>query len=125
MSYILMKESLFRALMGRLTDQTVEVNYRFGESDYWMNGKEVCEYLNISQGMLNGLRNNNLLFCCRIKDVYHYKRAEVHRMKSDMDRELVESGAPLGGCRIINTEAEAIRAFESGADDLQAGIEES
>ena len=41
MSYILMEESLFRLLMGRILNQATDVNYRFSETDYWMNGKKV------------------------------------------------------------------------------------
>ncbi len=124
MSYILMEEGLFRTLMGRIINQTTDVNYRFSETDYWMNGKEVCDFLNISPGVLNAFRKNDMLFCCRIKDVYHYKRSDVYKMKAQMDRELVESGALLGGCHIINTETEALKAFESGTNDLQVGVEE-
>ena len=36
-----------------------------------------------------------------------------------MDKELVESGAILGGCRIIKTEQEALKIFEKGTNDLQ------
>ncbi|MDR0231405.1 MAG: hypothetical protein LBI82_04725 [Dysgonamonadaceae bacterium] len=118
MNYVLMEESLFRSLMGRILNQVTDVSYRFSESDYWMNGKEVCEFLNISHGLLNAFRKNNMLFFCRIKDVYHYKRAEVYKMKTTMDKELVDSGAMLGGCRIINTESEALKVFEENIDDL-------
>jgi len=41
MSYILMEESLFRLLMGRILNQATDVNYRFSETDYWMNGKSI------------------------------------------------------------------------------------
>jgi len=95
-----MEESLFRSLMGRKLNQATDVNYRFSETDYWMNGKEVCEFLNISQSLLNTLRKNNMLFYCRIKNVYHYKQADVYKMKISMDKELVESSAILGGYRI-------------------------
>ena len=122
MSYVLMEESLFRSLMGRILNQATDVNYRFSETDYWMNGKDVCEFLNISQGLLSALRKNNLLFYCRIKEVYHYKRADVYKMKVSMDKELVESGAILGGCRIINTEQEALKAFGKSTDDLHARL---
>jgi len=109
-----MEESLFRLLMGRILNQATDVNYRFSETDYWMNGKEVCVFLNISQGFLSALRKNNMLFYCRIKDVYNYKRADVYKMKVSMDKELVESGIILGGCRIIKTEQEALKAFVGG-----------
>jgi hypothetical protein len=112
MSYILIDESLFRSLMGRILNQLTDVSYRFSETDYWVTGKEVCELLNISQGMLSAYRKNNLLFYCRIKETYRYKRAEVYKLKAEMDRELVESGAMLDGCKIINSEAEAIQIFE-------------
>jgi len=56
-----MEESLFRSLMGRKLNQATDVNYRFSETDYWMNGKEVCEFLNISQSLLNTLRRT---ICC-------------------------------------------------------------
>jgi hypothetical protein len=118
MSYILMEESLFRSLMGRILNQATDVNYRFSETDYWMNGKKVCEFLNISQGLLSALRKNNMLFYCRIKEAYHYKRSDVYKMKVSMDKELVESGAILGGCRIIKTEQEALKIFEKGTNDL-------
>jgi hypothetical protein len=39
-------------------------------------------------------------------------------MKVSMDKELVESGAILGGCRIIKTEQEALKIFEKGTNDL-------
>ena len=118
MSYILMEESLFRSLMGRILNQATDVNYRFSETDYWMNGKEVCEFLNISQGLLSALRKNNILFYLRIKEAYHYKRADVYKMKVSMDKELVESVAILGGCLIIKTEQEALKIFEKGTNDL-------
>ncbi|GHT40121.1 hypothetical protein FACS189437_05290 [Bacteroidia bacterium] len=109
MSYILIEENLFRSLMGRMLNQLTDVKYQFSETDYWMTGKEACEFLNISQGILNAFRKNNILFHCRIKDIYHYKRAEVYKLKADMDRELVESGVVLGDCKVINSEAEAIK----------------
>ena len=112
MSYILMEESLFRSLMGRILNQATDVNYHFSETDYWINCKEVCGFLNISQGLLSALRKNNMLFYCRIKEGYCYNRADMYKMKISVDKELVESGAILGGCRIINTEQEALKAFE-------------
>jgi len=118
MCYILIEECLFRSLMGRILNQATDVNYRFSETDYWMNGKKVCEFLNISQGLLSAMRKNNMLFYCRIKDVYNYKRADVYKMKVSMDKEPVESGAILGGCRIIKTEQEALKIFEKGTNDL-------
>lgn len=124
MSYVLMEESLFRSLMGRMVNQATDVNYRFSETDYWMNGKEVCDFLNISPGVLSAFRKNDMLFCCRIKDVYHYKRSDVYKMKANMDKELIESGAVLGGCRIINTETEALTAFHNGIDGLQMTVQE-
>ena len=36
-----MGKNLFRSLMGRILNQSTDVNYRFSETDYWMNGKEV------------------------------------------------------------------------------------
>ena len=36
-----------------------------------------------------------------------------------MDKELIESGAILGGYRIIKTEQEALKIFEKGTNDLQ------
>ena len=113
-----MEESLFRSLMGRILNQATDVNYRFSETDYWMKGKKVCEFLNISQGLLSALRKNNMLFYCRIKETYHYKRSDVYKMKVSMDKELVESGAILGGCRIIKTEQEALDAFEKAIVNL-------
>ena len=74
MSYILMEESLFRSLMGRILNQAIDVNYQFSETEYWMNGKKVCEFLNISQGLLSALRKNNMLFYCRIREAYWKKR---------------------------------------------------
>ena len=59
-----------------------------------------------------------MLFYCRIKEAYHYKRSDVYKMKVSMDKELVESGAILGGCRIIKTEQEALKIFEKGTNDL-------
>jgi len=44
MNYVLMEESLFRSLMWRILNQVTDVNYCFSETDYWMNGKEVCEF---------------------------------------------------------------------------------
>lgn len=119
MGYILMEESLFRSLMSRMLNQAMNVQYQFSEADYWMNGKEVCEFLNISQGLLSAFRKNNMLFYCRIKDVYHYKRANVYKMKTEMDKELIESGAILGDCRIINTEMETLQLFENSTDNTQ------
>jgi len=124
MSYVLIEENLFRSLMGRILNQAMDVNYRFSETDYWMTGKEVCEFLNITSGTLSAFRKNDMLFYCRIKDVYHYKRSDVYKMKANMDKELVESGALLGGCHVINTELEALKAFEEGRDDLQMAIQE-
>ena len=118
MSYVLMEESLFRSLMGRILNQATDVNFRFSETDYWMNGKEVCEFLNISQGLLGAMRKNNMLFYCWVKEVYHNKRAEMYKMKILMDKELVESSAILGGCRITKTEQEALKIFEKGTNDL-------
>ena len=66
MSYLLMEENLFHSLMGRILNQATDVNYRFSETDYWMNGKKVCEFLNISQGLLSAFCKNNMLFYCRI-----------------------------------------------------------
>ena len=116
MNYVLIEESLFRSLMGRILNQATDVNYRFEESDYWMKGKEVCEFLNISQGTLNAFRNSEMLFSCRIKEIFHYKRADVYKLKATMDKEAVESGAIPGECRIINTESEALENFGQCAD---------
>ena len=109
MSYVLIEESLFRSFMGHVLNQTTDVEYRFKESDYWMNGKEVCEYMNISQGTLNAFRNDKNMFSCGIKGIYQYKRAEVYKMQATMDRELGDSGAMLGGCSIINPVSEALK----------------
>lgn len=50
MSYVLMEESLFHLQMRRILNRPSGVNYHFSESDYRWIGKEVCEFLNISQG---------------------------------------------------------------------------
>lgn len=105
MGYILIEESAFRNLMERITGQGEEdIRYDFTESDYWMNGKDVCDYLRISHALLNSYRRDNTLCSCRIKEIYHYKRADVYKLKAIMDKELVESGLLLGECKVIDNE---------------------
>jgi len=113
MSYILIEESVFRMLMERIMHEQAEnVRYDFTESDYWMNGKDVCDYLHISQALLNSHRRDNTLCCCKIKGIYHYKRADVYKLKAQMDGELVESGSLLGECTVINNEKQAYKALK-------------
>lgn len=121
MSYILVEESVFRNLMKWITSKQEEnVRYDFTEVDYWMNGKDVCDYLQISQALLNTYRRNNTLCCCRIKEIYHYKRADVYKLKTQMDKELVDSGSVLlGECTIINSKEQAFIAFEENDLDIQ------
>jgi hypothetical protein len=116
MGYILMEESLFKRLMRRLLLDKDITGGEFTEKDYWMTGKEVCHYLNISTALLNAYRKSNILFYCRIKEIYHYKRSEVYKLKAHMDVELLESGKLLGCIQMIDTEKNAIKVFEK---DLQ------
>jgi hypothetical protein len=89
-----------------------------------MNNKEMCETLGVSQAALNAFRKQNSLFSCRIKEVYHYKCAEVYGMKIRIDRALIENGLPLSGCRIIDTERETVKTYEDGSKDIEAYIQE-
>jgi len=68
--------------------------------------------------MLNAFHKNNMLFLFRKKETFHYERTEVYKLKATMDRELVESGAILGGCHVINAKSEALEAFLKCADKL-------
>ncbi|GHT70736.1 hypothetical protein AGMMS50239_39420 [Bacteroidia bacterium] len=47
----------------------------------WM--RRIMESELLALGLLNALRKSNILFHCRIKEIYHYKQAEVYRMKTD------------------------------------------
>lgn len=117
MGYILMEESLFKRLMGRLLlDEDVQGG-RFTEQDYWMTGREVCDYLNISKALLSAYRHSNILFCIRIKEIYHYKRAEVYKLKAQMDADMLDGGQLLDCTRMIETEKEAMKTVEKKADE--------
>lgn len=125
MSYILIEESAFRKIMERITGKE-ENNVRldFTESDYWMSSKEVYDYLQVSKALLNAYRWNNTLCYCRIKGLYHYKRSDVYKLKTQMDKELVESGFLLGECTIINDEEQAYAAFDKdNRHDIKGVIE--
>jgi len=112
MGYILIEESLYRRLMCQILLDEDIMESRFSEQDYWMNGKEACRYLNISQAMLNKYRNSNMIGYCKMRDTYSYKRADVYRLKAQMDAELVEAGKTLKIEHVIETEKQAIRLFE-------------
>ncbi len=111
MGYILMEELLFKRLMGRLLLDEDMSGGQFTEQDYWMTGKEVCDYLNISKALLSAYRHSNILFHIKIKEIYHYKRGEVYKLKAQMDAELLDSGKLLGCLQIINTEDDAVKTF--------------
>jgi hypothetical protein len=126
MSYILIEESVFRTLMNRIVNEEEnDVRYDFTETDYWMNGKEVCRYLQISTALLNTYRHDRTLHHCKISETYHYKRADVYKLKSLMDRELVESGFLMGECVVIDNEEQAYTAFEGSFGDIQIETKES
>lgn len=114
MSYILIEESVFRNLMKRIKgdNDNDNVRYDFTESDYWMNGKDVCQYLQISQALLDAFRRNNTLCYCKIKGLYHYKKADVYKLKAQMDKELIDSGALLGECIVLDNEKQVDGAFD-------------
>lgn len=113
MGYILIEESVFRTLMKRIAcEEENNVRYDFTGSDYWMNGKETCRYLQISVALLNAYRRDNTICCCKISETYHYKRADVYKLKAQMDRELIESGVLLGGCVAIDNEEQAYSVFD-------------
>lgn len=118
MEYILIEKSLFEKLMGQLLlDESVVENH-FSEEDYWATGKEACEYLNISMAMLNAYRRDNLIFHCKLGEIYRYKKADIYKLKAQMDSELVESGRILANCKLIGSKEDAISALE---EILQGG----
>lgn len=118
MSYILMEESLFKRLMGKLQPNEDMTVREFTEEDYWMSSREVCDCLHITKSLLNSYRFYKLLFHIKIKEIYHYKRAEVYKLKARMDAEMLDSGQLLGCARIIETEKEAMKTIEKKADGI-------
>ncbi len=115
MSYILMEESVFRKLMDRITGEgETELRYDFTESDYWMSGKEASEYLQASKALMNTYRRENTLCYCKISETYHYKRADVYKLKARMDKELVQGGFLLGECIVIDNEEQAFTTYRKG-----------
>jgi len=114
MGYILIEESVFRQLINRVDPQ---VRYDFTESDYWMNGKDTCDYLQISQALLNSYRRNNTLSYIKKQEIYYYKRADVYKLKSSMDKELLDSGSLIGECLIVNTHEDFSRFFGDGNEN--------
>ena len=111
MGYILIEESLFnRLIKQQLLDEDIFLN-DFSEDYYWMTGNEVCDYLKISKALLNAYRNSHILFHCKVRETYRYKRAEVHKLKTEMDAELVESGK-LIKCQLVDTEEQATKVLE-------------
>lgn len=125
MSYILIEESAFKRLMERITGKEENnVRYDFTEVDYWMNGKEVYDYLQVSKAVLNAYRWNNTLCYCRIKGLYHYKRSDVYKLKALMDKELVESGLLLGECAVIDNEEQAYSVLnKNNRSEIKGTIE--
>jgi hypothetical protein len=115
-----MEESLFNRLMGKLQpneDMTVK---EFTEEDYWMSSREVCEYLHITKSILNAYKFYKLLFHIQIKGIHHYKRAEVYKLKAQMDVEMLDGGQLLDCVRLIETEREAVKAVEEKPDEAKA-----
>lgn len=118
MSYVLMEESLFKKMMSRLLLDEEIIQSRFNEKDYWITAKDACEYLNVSKAMLYAYRRANMLSYCKIGEAYRYKRADVYKLKAQMDQELIESGNVLKCDMVIHTEEEAIKAFEKDLPEV-------
>lgn len=53
-----------------------------------------------------------MLGYCKIREVYQYKRADMYKLKVQMDRELIERGSLLGECTVIDNEDQAYSVFE-------------
>lgn len=118
MGYILIEESLFKKMMAQLLlDQDI-VQSHFSEEDYWITAKQACEYLNISKAMLNVYRRSNLISYCKIGETYRYKRADVYTLKTQMDKELIESGKLLNCRAVVNSEEEAINTLTESLTGL-------
>lgn len=122
MGYILIEESLFKKMTSRWLSKEEVVMEDFSETDYWMSGKEVCKYLNISNAILCAYRSEKILFYCRIKSIYHYKRGEVYKLKAQMNKELVESGFLLGECTVIDNEEQAYTVTGKDNKGIRTGV---
>lgn len=112
MGYILIEESLFKKLTSHLLSDEDIVQNNFSDKEYWMTGTEACKYLNVSKSMLYAYRRADFISFCRIGETYRYKRADVYKLKAQMDAELVESGKLIECQTIIHTEQEVIEVFE-------------
>ncbi len=121
MNYILIEESLFKKLMSRLLLDEEIVQSRFSEKDYWIRAKEACEHLNVSKAMLHAYRRANMLSYCKIGEAYRYKRADVYKLKMQMDQELAQCGKVLKCHTVIHTEEDAIKAYEKDLSGLYFG----